>query len=90
MTHTLFPDNEPSAHRKIKRPVMSDSDGMREGALALPIVFILGFVGASIAHPAALMSFWVWFALLMMSVAVARGVQRAAAWLYGHQAEDAE
>ena len=90
MTQTLFPDNAPQGNRKIKRPVISDTDGMREGALTFPIVLILGFISASVAHPGALSSFWVWFVLLMMSVCVAQGVQRGVAWLYGHEAEDAE
>ncbi|WP_420013937.1 hypothetical protein [Tateyamaria sp.] len=73
---------------KIKRHTVSDTDGTREGGLVFPIVFILGFVAAAIAHPDALTSFWVWFALLMMSVAVAVGVQKTVARLYGHEDED--
>lgn len=57
--------------RRIKRPVVSDEDGTREGGLVFPIVVIIGFVLAAIAHPAALSSFWVWFALLMLAVACA-------------------
>lgn len=73
---------------RIKRHTVSDTDGTREGGLVFPIVFILGFVAAAVAHPGALTSFWVWFALLMMSVAVSLGVQKAVARLYGHQEED--
>ncbi|MFL4471094.1 hypothetical protein ACERZ8_14845 [Tateyamaria armeniaca] len=84
MTHALFPDNDPSERRKIKRPRMSDADGTREGGLTFVIVFIVGFVVATVAHPAALTSFWVWFFLLLMCVAVAVGVQRGVAHLYGY------
>mmetsp|Transcript_18145 Transcript_18145/g.28237 ORF Transcript_18145/g.28237 Transcript_18145/m.28237 type:complete len:88 (+) Transcript_18145:5125-5388(+) len=73
---------------RIKRPIVSDTDGTREGGLVFPIVFILGFVAATVAHPGALTSFWVWFALLMMCVAVSVGVQKAVARLYGHEEED--
>ena len=71
--------------RKLKRPEVSEEDGMREGGLVFIIVLIIGFVGASFVHPLALTSFWVWFALLMMSVAVASGTQRLVAWLNGYE-----
>lgn len=65
--------------RKITRPIVSDLDGTREGGLMFPIILIVGIVAASMAHPAALTSFWVWFVLLMMSVAVSIGTQKAVA-----------
>lgn len=80
----------PPKDRKIKRPVVSDEDGTREGGLVFPIVFILGFIGASIAHPAALASFWVWFALLMLSVAAASATQKCVARWNGYSEEDEE
>lgn len=74
---------------KLHRPVVSDQDGTREGGLVFPIVFIVGFVTASMVHPAALSSFWVWFVLLMLSAAVAVGTQQMVAHLNGY-AEDEE
>ena len=88
MTHAMFPDNHLQSRRKFKRPVMSDADGTREGGLVFVIVFLVGFIAASVAHPAALTSFWVWFVLLMMCVAIAVGVQKIAAALYGHAPTD--
>ena len=84
MTNSLFPDNDPSQRRKIRRPQMSDADGTREGGLVFVIVFIVGFIAATVAHPAAVTSFWVWFLLLTMCAAIAVGVQKGAAHLYGH------
>ncbi|MEM6372659.1 MAG: hypothetical protein AAF727_07760 [Pseudomonadota bacterium] len=84
MTHALFPDNDPSERRKIKRPIVSDADGTREGGLVFVIVFILGFITATVVHPEAITSFWVWFFLLVMCVGVALGVQKAIAHLYGY------
>jgi len=89
MTDALFPDDAPEKRRKIKRPGMSDADGTREGGLVFVIVFIIGFIVATVAHPAAVTSFWVWFFLLVMSAAIAVGVQKGAAHLYGH-VEDGE
>jgi 4-hydroxybenzoate polyprenyltransferase len=83
------PDTE-RERRKLKRPVVSDADGTREGGLVFCIVGILGFVVAAMVSPLALTSFWVWFALLMMAVAVASGTQKAVAWLNGHIEEEAE
>lgn len=68
---------------------MSDLDGTREGGLVFPIVFIIGFIGASLVHPAALASFWVWFVLLMMAAAMAAGTQRAVARWNGYCEDDA-
>ena len=89
MTHALFPDNDPSARRKIKRHVVSDADGTREGGLVFVIIFIVGFIAATVVHPAAVTSFWVWFFLIVMSIGVAVGVQKGVARFYGH-AEDGE
>ena len=89
MTHALFPDNEPNERRKIKRPVVSDADGTREGGLVFVIVFIVGFIAATVAHPAAITSFWVWVFLLAMSAGVAVSVQKAIAHYYGFE-EDGE
>lgn len=90
MTHAMFPDNDPQERRKIKRPVMSDADGTREGGLVFVIVFIVGFIVATMTHPAAVTSFWVWFFLIVMCIGVAVGVQKAAAHLYGHVEDGAE
>ncbi len=78
----------PTNERKIKRPVVSEEDGTREGGLVFPIVFIIGFVLASMAHPAALASFWVWFVLLMMSIAFSVSTQRLVARLNGFDAKN--
>ena len=75
---------EPSERRKLTRPVVSDLDGTREGGLVFPITVIVGMIAASIAHPAALTSFWVWFVLLMMSVFVSLGTQKAVARWNGY------
>ncbi|WP_050931720.1 hypothetical protein [Aestuariivita boseongensis] len=82
--------NDAPKRRKITRPVVSDEDGMREGGLVFIIVLIVGFIGASMVHPLALTSFWVWFALLMMSVAVASGTQRLVAWFNGYRPVEEE
>ena len=87
MTGLTSPGSE---QPRIKRHTLSDTDGTREGGLVFPIVFILGFIAAAVAHPGALTSFWVWFALLMMAVAVSLGVQKAAARLYGFAEGDGE
>lgn len=84
------PSSEPVKKRKIKRPVVSDQDGTREGGLIFPIVFILGFIAASWAHPDALVSFWVWFVLLMLSCAAALATQKWVARLNGYVEEDEE
>ncbi|MEM6482748.1 MAG: hypothetical protein AAF681_12945 [Pseudomonadota bacterium] len=81
--------HQKNTQRLLKRHSVSDEDGTREGGLVFPIVFILGFIAASLVHPVALSSFWVWFVLLMLSAAVAAGVQRAVARLNGF-AEDGE
>jgi len=73
------PSGRDAQRRKLTRPVVSDLDGTREGGLVFPIVLILGIIAASAAHPAALSSFWVWFVLLMMAIAVSLGTQRLVA-----------
>ena len=76
-------DPKPNTDRKIKRPIVSDEDGTREGGLVFPIVFILGFVAAAMAHPAALSSFWVWVVLLMLSAVSAVTTKNLVARLNG-------
>lgn len=61
---------------RIKRHTVSDLDGTQQGGLAFAIAAIAGTIAAAALAPGALTSFWVWFALLMMAVAVALGVQR--------------
>lgn len=75
--------------KKITRPVVSEEDGTREGGLVFVIVLIGGFIGATLVSPFALTSFWVWFALLMMSIASASGTQRLVArWNRYEMVED--
>lgn len=61
---------------KIKRHTVSDLDGTQQGGLVFCIVVLAGMIGATVAHPAALTSFWVWFILLMMAVSIALGIAR--------------
>ncbi len=61
---------------KIKRHVVSDLDGTQQGGLVFCIMVLVGIIAASVAHPLALTSFWVWFAMLSMAVSVAVGVQQ--------------
>ncbi len=61
---------------KIKRHVVSDLDGTQQGGLVFCIMVLVGIIVASVAHPLALTSFWVWFAMLSMAVSVAVGVQQ--------------
>lgn len=61
---------------RIKRHVVSNLDGTQQGGLAFIITVIGGMIAAASLAPGALTSFWVWFALLMLSVAVATGTQR--------------
>ena len=65
-------NNEP----RIKRPVVSDLDGTREGGLAFCIALILGMIVAAVVYPGALTSFVVWFVLILMAVSVAAGTKR--------------
>ncbi|MEX0337896.1 MAG: hypothetical protein AB3N11_02540 [Arenibacterium sp.] len=76
--------------RKIKRVTVSDEDGTREGGLVFPIVLILGMIAASLVSPAALASFWVWFALLMMTAAISVGTQKCVAKFNGYVEPDDE
>ncbi|MEM9844418.1 MAG: hypothetical protein AAF965_06430 [Pseudomonadota bacterium] len=73
---------------KLRRPTVSDRDGTREGGLVFPIIFILGFIAASLVHPGALSSFWVWFVLLMLSAAIAVGTQQAVARWNGFREDE--
>ncbi|WP_415920622.1 hypothetical protein [Tateyamaria sp. SN6-1] len=66
-----------TAERKpIKRHTVSDFDGTQQGGLAFVIAAIFGMIAAAVLAPGALTSFWVWFALLMVAVAVASAAQR--------------
>ena len=70
---------DPFAHAekpKIKRHVVSDLDGTQQGGLVFVIALIGGMIVAATLAPGALTSFWVWFALLMLSAAVAKGAQQ--------------
>ena len=82
--------NDAPKRRKIKRFVVAEDDGTREGGLVFTIVMIIGFIGASAVDPLALTSFWVWFSLLMMSIAVAVGAQKLVARWNGHEPIDEE
>ncbi|MEM8776177.1 MAG: hypothetical protein AAGF53_14155 [Pseudomonadota bacterium] len=73
---------------RIKRPVVSDADGTREGGLMFTISLILCLVGASFVHPLALTSFFVWFALLMLSASIAVGTQKLVARLNGFKEDE--
>ena len=65
------------AKRKVvERPVVSDLDGTQQGGLAFTVSVLGGLVAAAVLAPGSLTSFWVWFAILMMSVAVASGTQK--------------
>ena len=51
-------------------------DGTREGGLVFLVVVMIGMIIATILYPPALTSFFVWFALLMLAISVAVGVQK--------------
>ena len=61
---------------KIKRHKVSDLDGTQQGGLAFVIAVLGGMIAAATLAPGALASFWVWFVLLMLSIAVAKGAQQ--------------
>lgn len=84
MINARFPHNAQMERRKTKQPVMSDADGTHDGGL----VFIVGFMGVSLAHSGDLTSFGGWFVLLMMSAAIAVCVQKTATRLYGYAESD--
>ena len=67
----IDPDRKP-----IKRHTVSDLDGTQQGGLAFVIALLAGMITAAALAPGALTSFWVWFALLMLSIAIASGAQR--------------
>ena len=69
-------DVDPAEKPRIKRHVVSEIDGTREGGLAFTISLILGLVAASLVHPLALSSFWVWCAVLTAAVGIMVNVQR--------------
>ena len=65
----------------IRRPVVSDADGTREGGLVFCISLMGGMVAAVSLAPGALTSFWVWCGLIAMAFGIALSAQRAvAAW----------
>lgn len=66
---------ETADRKPIKRHTVSDLDGMQQGGLAFVVAMLGGMIVAAALVPGALTSFWVWFALLMLAAAVARGVQ---------------
>ena len=69
--------SSPAAEQpRIKRHTVSDLDGTQQGGLAFVIAVIGGMIAAASLAPGALTSFWVWFALLMLAVAVSAGVQQ--------------
>ncbi|WP_299596736.1 hypothetical protein [uncultured Tateyamaria sp.] len=68
--------NTQQSEARIKRHVVSNLDGTQQGGLAFVITVIGGMIVAASLAPGALTSFWVWLALLMLSVAVAMGTQR--------------
>lgn len=67
--------DDPERQRRIKRPVVSELDGTREGALVFCIALIGGMVASASVAPGALTSFWVWLGLLAMAAALAGNVQ---------------
>ena len=71
---TLTP--EAPERPKIKRHVVSDLDGTQQGGLVFVIALIGGMIAAAALAPGALTSFWVWFALIMMAIACAKGAQQ--------------
>ena len=75
----------PEQERKIKRPVVSDLDGTREGGLVFCLAMISGLIAAATVLPGALTSFWVWFALLIVASGIAVKVQKLVAYLSGHE-----
>ncbi len=62
--------------RRIKRHTVSERDGTREGGLVFCIALMCGMIVASVVHPLALTSFWVWVAMLVMAAGVAVSVQK--------------
>lgn len=73
--------------KPIKRHTVSDLDGTQQGGLAFLIALMAGMILAASFAPGALTSFWVWFALLMLSIAVAMGVRQV---FSRDRSEDAE
>lgn len=65
----------PAERKPIKRHTVSELDGTQQGGLAFVIALLGGMVVAAALVPGALTSFWIWCAILMLAVAVARGVR---------------
>ncbi|WP_299041990.1 hypothetical protein [uncultured Tateyamaria sp.] len=63
-------------HKPIKRHTVSDLDGTQQGGLAFVIAVLGGMIVAAAFAPGALTSFWVWCAILALSVSVGLGAQR--------------
>ncbi len=74
--------------RRLKRPVVSDQDGTREGGLVFCIALFGGVILTGAVNGQALASFWVWFALLAMAVGLAWNVQQVIARMNGVSDED--
>lgn len=72
---------------KLKRPVVSDLDGTREGGLVFCVAMLAGLIAGAILLPGALTSFWVWCALLAVSAGLAWSVQTSIAHWTGHSEE---
>ncbi|WP_299686596.1 hypothetical protein [uncultured Tateyamaria sp.] len=69
-------DDEIARQRLYRTRVVSDMDGTQQGGLAFVISVLSGMIVAATLAPGALTSFWVWFALLMLAVVIALGVQQ--------------
>ena len=66
-------------------------DGTREAGLVFLVVVIAGMIVATILYPPALTSFFVWFALLMLALSIALGVQKLVVyWFHGGVVEPSE
>ena len=74
--------------KSIRRPVVSDMDGTRDGGLVFCLCVIGGMIGTASLMPAALTSFWVWFVLLITAVGIAVNVQRLIARWNGFEETD--
>lgn len=66
-------------------------DGTREGGLVFLVVVMIGMIVATLLYPPALTSFFVWFALLMLALSVAVGVQKLMVlWFHGGAVKETE
>jgi len=86
---TLEPSEQAT---NLRRPIVSDLDGTREGGLVFCIALILGVIAAASVVAGALTSFWVWFAILITAGGIAVNVKLLVAHWSGHKSdwEDAE